>query len=154
MSDQRPKITVTRGLKRGSVRRSSGGDGFSPLSLVSGVFRGARKLWWAGLGVLALGEEVGGKVFDALVDRGRSWTEVQRERTQARVRQLRGLAARKQRPSRGVTDYVRETLENILRRANVPHRDDVEELRGQVHHLSAVVDRLSRSIDEGEHSSD
>lgn len=132
----------------------SGTDRSGPLTVVSGFFRGARKLWWAGLGVLSLAEEVGGKVFDAMVDKGRSWKEVQHERTQARVRQLRGLAARKQSPSRGVTAYVRETLEDVLRRANVPHRDDVEELRGQVNHLSAVVDRLARSIDEGNQSSD
>lgn len=153
MSDKGPTITVTRGSKENAPEdqsRSSSGFGLPGLgTLVSGLVRGARNAWWAGLGVLAVAETVGSQVFDALVEEGKSWEQQRRERTEARFRQVQELAGDGE-TVEAVEERVREEVDTVLRRIGVPRRGDLEELHEQVDALRETIERLSESVEEAE----
>lgn len=157
MSDDGPTINVTRGSNRerreraessGGRSRSSSGFGLpGPGALVSGAIRGVRNAWWAGLGILAVAREAGSKVFDALVEEGKSWEQAQRERREATVQQVQQLGDGEA-TVEAVEERVREEVNNVLQRVGVPHRDDVDELREQIDALTERIERLAQSIEE------
>lgn len=158
MSNEEPTITVTRGSKKEAPERSSSssedrsrsssGLGLpGPGTLVSGVVRGVRNVWWAGLGVFAVAQNAGSQVFDALVEEGKSWEQKRRERTEATARQVRQLT-KEEGTVEAVERRVSKEVNNILQRVGVPRRSDLDELRDQVDALSEKIERLSQSVEE------
>jgi poly(hydroxyalkanoate) granule-associated protein len=100
-----------------------------------------RKLWLAGLGALGtivdLDQESRG-LFDRLVERGRPVSHRQKQvaqeigdRAAGRIREMRER----------VRGQVREDLQRVLRRADVPTREEWNA-------LTAHLEALSRKIDE------
>lgn len=157
MSEQSPQIRVTRGSKPqrrrrspSTGRRSFDVDASGPLGLVSGVIRGARTAWWVGLGVLSVAQDVGTKAFDALVEKGKTWKETQRERLDDRVHQLQEITRRERGLAGDVEQRIRSEVRAILRGIDVPHRDDFEELHAQVDRLREEVGRLAQTVEEME----
>lgn len=160
MSEKSPTINVTRGSNRNERKRRSsttegsyGLDVSGPLNIVSGLVRGARTAWWAGLGVLGVVEDTGTQVFDSLVEKGKSWTQVTRKRTEARAQRLRKLARRERGFVQDVERRAHAEVGELLRRIDVPQRDDVEELRRQVDRLSERIDRLAAAIEDEDEES-
>lgn len=157
MSDEGPTITVTRGTKKDAPERtssadqsrpSSGGSGLpGPGTLVSGVVRGARAAWWAGLGMFAVARDAGANIFGALVEEGKSWEQARREEAKERVRQLRRLANERG-TVEGVEKRVREEVDRVLQRIGVPRRSEVEGLRDQIDALGEKIDRLAKAVSE------
>ena len=156
MSDNGPTITVTRGTRTGrsgqkrsaSARSRSSGWGLpGPGSVVSGLVRGARAAWWAGLGVVGAVQDASTQVFDALVEEGRSWERARRERTEATARRVRRVTDESD-AIRAAAERARTELSSMLRRVGVPSRDDVEELREKVDALGTQIEALSRSVEE------
>lgn len=157
MSDDGPTITVTRGTKDRSRRRSRSSQAASsassgwglpgPGDVVSGLVRGTRAAWWAGLGLLDVAQSAGAQVFDALVEEGRSWERARRERTEATARRVRRVTDESD-AIRAAAERARTELSSMLRRVGVPSRDDVEELREKVDALGTQIEALSRSVEE------
>ena len=156
MSDDGPTITVTRGTKDRSRRRrsrssraaSSASSGWGlpgPGDVVSGLIRGTRAAWWAGLGLLDVAQSAGAQVFDALVEEGKSWEQAQRERREQRARQVR-RATRESDAIQAAEERVQEEVNAALQRIGVPSRDDVDALKDQVEALSDRVDRLTDAV--------
>ena len=156
MSDDGPTITVTRGTKDRSRRRrsrssraaSSASSGWGlpgPGDVVSGLVRGTRAAWWAGLGLLDVAQSAGAQVFDALVEEGKSWEQAQRERREQRARQVR-RATRESDAIQAAEERVQEEVNAALQRIGVPSRDDVDALKDQVEALSDRVDRLTDAV--------
>lgn len=153
MSDDGPTITVTRGTKdrsrhrrsRSSRAGSSASSGWglpSPSDVVSGLVRGTRAAWWAGLGLLDVAQRAGAQVFEALVEEGTSWEQAQRERREHRARQVR-QAIQESDAIRAAEERVQEEVNTALQRIGVPSRDDVDALKDQIEALSDRVDRLA-----------
>ncbi len=159
MSDNSPTITVARGPRpeqsgpkqsTSSTRSRSSGWGLpGPGAVVSGLIRGARAAWWAGLGVLGAVQDAGTQVFDALVEEGRSWEQARRERTEAMARRVR-RATDEADAIRASDERVQADVNDILRRMGVPSCDDVAELRERVDALGARIEALARSIEEAD----
>ena len=156
MSDDGPTITVTRGTKDRSRRRrsrssraaSSASSGWGlpgPGDVVSGLIRGTRAAWWAGLGLLDVAQSVGAQVFDALVEEGKSWEQAQRERREQRARQVR-RATRESDAIQAAEERVQEEVNAALQRIGVPSRDDVDALKDQIEALNDRVDRLTDAV--------
>ena len=155
MSDDGPTITVTRGTKDRSRRRSRSSQAASsassgwglpgPGDVVSGLVRGTRAAWWAGLGLLDVAQSAGAQVFDALVEEGKSWEQAQRERREQRARQVR-RATRESDAIQAAEERVQEEVNAALQRIGVPSRDDVDALKDQVEALSDRVDRLTDAV--------
>jgi poly(hydroxyalkanoate) granule-associated protein len=148
-----PKINVTRGnrsdrKKRASGTGASGPSVPGPMEVASGLARSVQNLWWAGLGALSVAEEAGTKVFDALVEEGKSWERAQREQTKQTAERVEALADEGAQAVEAVESQVRDEVNEALRRLGVPGRDDVDELREQVDSLSKKLDRLAAAIDE------
>lgn len=158
MSNDTPTITVTRGKrsersqkkKSTSAAQSQSSSGLGlPGSgaLVSGLVRSVRSAWWAGLGMLAVARDAGSKIFDALVEEGKSWEQARREQAKERVRQLRRLA-NEGGAVEDVEERVREDVHGVLQRIGVPHRDDLEELHEQIDALGEKIEHLSQAVEE------
>ena len=156
MSDDGPTITVTRGTKDRSRRRrsrssraaSSASSGWGlpgPGDVVSGLIRGTRAAWWAGLGLLDVAQSAGAQVFDALVEEGKSWEQAQRERREQRARQVR-RTTRESDAIQAAEERVQEEVNAALQRIGVPSRDDVDALKDQIEALNDRVDRLTDAV--------
>jgi poly(hydroxyalkanoate) granule-associated protein len=152
MSDeQKPTINVTRGRNKGrgkSAREAAPESGGADLmGLASRAVQSVRNVWWAGLGVLAVAQETGAQVFDALVEEGKSWEQAQREQTEARRRQVQTLADEGAKAVEAVEQRVRDEVDEALRQVGVPRRRDLDELRERVNDLAQKLDRLSDAVE-------
>jgi poly(hydroxyalkanoate) granule-associated protein len=152
MSDEKkPTINVTRGRnkERGKSAREAtpNADGPDLMGLAAQVVQGARSMWLAGLGVLAVAQETGAQVFDALVDEGKSWEQARREQTETRRRQVKTLADEGAKAVEAVEERVRDEVDEALRRVGVPRRKDLDDLRGRVNDLAQKLDRLSKAVE-------
>jgi poly(hydroxyalkanoate) granule-associated protein len=149
----RPTISVTRGKrsdrrKKSSRKTSSGSVVPGPMDVATGLVRGAQSLWWAGLGALSVAEEAGTKVFDALVEEGKSWEQARREQRQATVERVEAFTKESTRTMDAVEERVRDEVHAALRQLGVPRRRDVDALRTQIDALSEKLDRLAEAIDD------
>jgi poly(hydroxyalkanoate) granule-associated protein len=155
MSDNEPTITVTRGKrkerserKQSAARARSSGWGLpGPGALVSGVVRGVRSAWWAGLGVFSVARDAGAQVFDAFVEEGKSWEQEERRRREATAQQVQRLA-NEEATVEAIEERVREEVNDVLHHAGVPHRDEVEELRTQIDTLGEKIEQLQNAVSE------
>jgi len=159
MSDDKPKITVTRGKRNERSKRrekASAGDRLSsglslpgPGAVVSGFVRGVRTAWWAGLGLLDVTRSAGAQVFEALVEEGKSWEQVQRERREQRAEQVRRLTEEGDMVE-AAEERIRDEVNEALRRIGAPHRDEVDALRDQIDALNAKVARLRDAVSDAQ----
>lgn len=152
MSDKKkPTINVTRGRnkERGRSAREATPSAGGPdlMGLAARVVQGARSVWLAGLGVLAVAQETGAQVFDALVDEGKSWEQARREQTETRRRQVQTLADEGAKAVEAAEERVRDEFDQALRRVGVPRRKDLDDLRGRVNDLAQKLDRLSKIVE-------
>lgn len=152
--DNRPRINVTRGKKKRSRERTSSGRSPSgrllpgPMEVASGLVRGARTLWWAGLGVLSVSKDAGSTVFDVLVEEGKAWEQAKRQRSAKTAERVEELSKQGTRAVEAVEKRVRDEIYAALHHVGVPHRDDVDELRDQIDTLDGQLDRLADTIAE------
>lgn len=159
MSDDKPTINVTRGKRnrrsRSKTSSSASGSGSSGLGLpgpgdvVTGVVRGVRQAWWAGLGAFAAARDAGAHVLDVLVAEGKSWEQARRERTEKTAQQVQQLAAESD-VVRAVEARVRDEVDKALRRVGVPRRDEVDDLYAQIDALSARIEHLQNAVSENQ----
>jgi poly(hydroxyalkanoate) granule-associated protein len=156
MSDNEPTITVTRGKREqrserkqsAAARSRSSGWGLPGVGgIVSGVVRGVRTAWWAGLGVFSVARDAGAQVFDALVEEGKSWEQEERRRREATAQQVQRLA-NEDATVEAIEERVREEVNDVLHHAGVPHRDEVDDLRAQIDTLSDRIARLARAVED------
>lgn len=113
----------------------------------------AHKVWLAGLGALSTVEEEGSKLFQQLVDKGRTLeSEGKQQVKKARERVESGVdkAADKVKSRVGgmVDDFgdtLEEKLTEVLHRFGVPTRDEIRDLTKRVEELNSKVDRLKGS---------
>lgn len=162
MSDSKPTITVTRGKKNSSRRRSASANSSraasgwglpGPGAVVAGVIRGTRAAWWAGLGLLDVAQSAGAQVFDALVEEGKSWEQARRERTAATANRVR-QATEQSEAIEAVEDRVHKEVKAALRRIGVPPREEVNALRQQIDALGKRVEALQAEVVEDETQKD
>lgn len=156
MEEDKPTITVTRGAKKAvegeepnESTRSATGIGIPGVGdVTSGLTRGVRNAWLAGLGVLSVAGEASSQVFNALVEEGKSWEQTEREQTQSTAREVQSLREEGRRTVETVEELARDEMDEMLKRMGVPRRSDLDELQAEVDELIQKVERLSRSIEE------
>lgn len=110
----------------------------------------AHKVWLAGLGALSTVEAEGTKLFQQLVDKGRTLesegkeqVKKARERVESEVEKATGKV--KDRVGGAVGDFgdtLEQTLTDVLHRFGVPTRDEIRDLTKRVEELNNKVDRL------------
>ncbi|WP_305804858.1 phasin family protein [Stenotrophomonas sp. YIM B06876] len=113
------------------------------------VSESAHQVWLAGLGALGRAQAEGGKLFETLVKEGESW-EARSRQDSERGDSLRDtvettLGQARERAA-GTWDRVEKSFDDrvqrVLRRLQIPTRDDIEVLNER---LDALNSRLNRS---------
>lgn len=111
-----------------------------------------RDVWLAGLGALATVEEEGSKLFNRLVDRGKTFEEERREELEAaseKAREQRDEAlAQIEEAGEETQSLLMDTVNTALERFGVPTRNEVDRLSDKVERLSEQVDALSKTLSE------
>lgn len=121
-----------------------------------------RQIWLAGLGALSRVEEEGEKIFHDLIERGQEFEDRGRKQIEGALAQI----VDQQKQATGVVDSATEsatqtftdaaesvertvsnTLTDVLGRAGMPTRDEVEELSTKVGQLSEKLDALSAALE-------
>ncbi len=131
------------------------------LDFPAGVADTAREVWMAGIGALSTVEEVGGELFQALVQKGEHWEEASRRKLTA-ASKTAGAAvegAKATAESLGqkplawsgaveaqVQRIVEDSVEGVLHRLNVPTHGEVQDLIARVGALAGKVEALTTQM--------
>lgn len=117
----------------------------------------SRDVWLAGLGALATVEEEGTKLFNTLIDRGKSFEESRRqqleEATEAAEKQSKEALETIEKASKETSSAFADTFNQALERFGVPTRKEVDRLSEQVSRLSDQVDALAKALDKDDSAS-
>ncbi len=107
------------------------------------VIEYARQVWLAGLGAFAKAEREGGKLFEALVERGEAVEEQARQKAdevvedlKERLDEVRHKAAKNW---NNLEKAFQKRVARALHRLGVPSREDIQNLARQVNELQASI---------------
>ena len=96
----------------------------------------AHRIWLAGLGALAAAEREGGKLFNQLVDQGRTVEARGKEQLDAAKDKAQTLWSE-------VESKLDEQVTAIIHRMGVPSRDEIKKLTKRVEDLAGKVEKLA-----------
>ena len=106
----------------------------------------AQKIWFAGLGAVAMAEEEGGKLFKSLVERGEKFetrSRKQIKKVQEQVEHGVGEARDKAESTwTKLEDSMDDKISSALKRLGVPSRLEIQKLTKRVEELTLKVDQL------------
>lgn len=103
------------------------------------VTEGGRNLWLAGLGAVAEVEDESERLFNQLVERGKSF---EKERRQAAEKRFKGATDRLEELSGKLRTRVEGAFSDTMKRAGLPTRGDIEQLNSRLESLSAKLDSM------------
>jgi poly(hydroxyalkanoate) granule-associated protein len=117
----------------------------SDTGLANTIRDSAHTIWLAGLGAFAKAQQEGSKLFDSLVKEGEVVQERARKAADERIADINTVAS-------GTWEKLEQVFEDRVARAlrslGVPTDKDVQALSERVGELTAVVEKLSASIDQ------
>lgn len=113
-------------------------------SMGNQVYCAGRNLYFAGLGVAVLGGDRAAKVFDGLVEKGRSLRE-QRETAAA---DKTGLKTRLTGLGKAAGERVQNGINGTLNRFGIPNREEIRGLTRSVEQLTEKVAALQPKLAE------
>jgi poly(hydroxyalkanoate) granule-associated protein len=129
---------------------SSSASSSSASELQDEITRRGRDVWLAGLGALATVEEEGTKLFNRLVDRGKSFEDERRQQIEevAEQAEQQGEEALAQLEQVGEESrsMLTRTVNDAMERFGVPTREEVDRLSDRVERLTEQVDKLARAV--------
>ena len=128
-------------------------DNASDKQLVKTVRESAQQIWLAGLGAFAKAQAEGTKVFDALVQEGKSIHSRTRKVAESKVNEmtttLGKMATKATSDATGGWDKLEQVFESrvarALNRIGVPTYKDINNLSKRVEELTASVQKLTRT---------
>ncbi len=105
----------------------------------------AHKIWLAGLGALATGQEEGSRLFSTLVERGTSFEASGRHH----VEKAKDAMADAKKIAENYWETLGQTLEekltDVMRRTGVPTKQEIEILSQRVDKLTAAIEKLQKA---------
>jgi poly(hydroxyalkanoate) granule-associated protein len=102
----------------------------------------ARKIWFAGLGAVALAQQEGGKLLASLVSVGEQVEKDMKSAVGSQVDSIGNAAADVEGVWRKMQSGFDAQVGSALRRLGVPTRDEIAELGRRVDALTASIDAL------------
>jgi len=113
--------------------------------LPADVLEAAQRVWFAGLGALAMAQQEGGKLFAALVDQGLTMEKKGLTPSSA-VRTATGTAADVLKVAEDTWAKVQHMFDAqvtaALHRLGVPTRDEMEKLTKKIERLTSAIENL------------
>lgn len=111
-----------------------------------------RDVWLAGLGALATVEEEGSKLFNRLIERGKTYegqsTKQIKELSERVSKQQKKAMERASDTAEAAQSTFANTVDKALERFGVPTRAEIDTLSKKVDKLSRQIDRLSKTLGE------
>lgn len=98
----------------------------------------AQKMWLAGLGVVTLAQEEGGKLFDTLVDAGKQVEKAMPSPTAA----LKGASDGAEQVWAKFQEMVDAQITAALHRLGVPTKDEIDRLTERIEQLTDSIEAL------------
>lgn len=98
----------------------------------------AQQVWLAGLGILTLAQEEGGKLFETLVDAGKQIEKVMPSPAEA----LRDATANAESYWKRIQRIVDQQIAVALHRLGVPTKDEIDRLTKRIEQLTASIEAL------------
>jgi poly(hydroxyalkanoate) granule-associated protein len=102
------------------------------------VVDSAQQFWTAGIGILALAQEEGGKLFETLVDAGKQIEKVMPSPSVA----LRDATANAESYLKKLQRMVDHQIAAALHRLGVPTKDEIDKLTRRIEKLTASIEAL------------
>ncbi len=113
--------------------------------LQNDVMESAHKIWLAGLGALAVGQEEGTKLFKNLVEKGQDFESAGKEQ----VAKAKGTVAGVKTVAESYWETFERTLDEkvtaVVHRLGVPTKDEIEGLTKKVEDLTKSIEKLRKS---------
>jgi len=108
------------------------------------VVESAHKIWLAGLGALAMGQEEGGKLFATLVEKGESFEKSGKQQ----VEKAKGAVTGVKTVAESYWDTFEKTLDEkltaVVHRVGVPTKQEIEALTKKVDQLTKSIEKLQK----------
>ncbi len=112
------------------------------------VMESAHKVWLAGLGALATGQEKGGELFEELVRKGAALESAGKEQVEkARETALgtvTGVKAVAESYWETFEKKIDERLTGVIHTLGVPTKDEIEALTRKVEELTRTIEKLQK----------
>jgi len=105
-----------------------------PLELVDA----AQKMWLAGLGVVTLAQEEGGKLFDTLIDAGRQVEKAMPSPAAA----LKGASEGAEQVWTKFQELIDAQITAALHRLGVPTKEEIDRLTQRIEQLTESIEAL------------
>jgi len=104
----------------------------------------AHKIWLAGLGALAMGQEEGMKLFSSLVERGETFEKSGKEQ----VEKAKGAVTGVKTVAESYWETFEKTLDDrmtaVVHRLGVPTKDEIQTLTKKVDKLTSTIEKLQK----------
>jgi poly(hydroxyalkanoate) granule-associated protein len=98
----------------------------------------AQKMWLAGLGVVTLAQEEGGKLFETLIDAGK---QVEKAMPSASVA-IKGAAEGAEQVWAKFQELIDAQITAALHRLGVPTKDEIDRLTQRIEQLTESIEAL------------
>ncbi len=112
------------------------------------VMESARKVWLAGLGALAAGQEKGSELFDELVRKGEALESAGKEQVEkakeTAVGTVTGVKAVAESYWETFEKKIDERLTGVIHTLGVPTKDEIETLTKKVEELTQTIEKLQK----------
>lgn len=112
------------------------------------VFESARRVWLAGLGALATGQEKGGELFEELVKKGQALESAGKEQVEKAKETAVGTVTGVKAVAESYWDTfekkIDERLTGVIHTLGVPTKDEIENLTKKVEDLTKTIEKLQK----------
>jgi len=104
----------------------------------------AHKIWLAGLGALAVGQEEGTKLFKTLVDKGAAFESMGKDKVEQAKGTVTGVKTVAESYWGTFEKGFDEKVTAVVHRLGVPTKDEIENLTKKVDELNKTIEKLRK----------
>jgi poly(hydroxyalkanoate) granule-associated protein len=109
-----------------------------PRELPRDLADSVQKMWLAGLGVVTLAQEEGGKLFDTLIEAGKQVEKAMPSPTAA----IKGASDGAEQVWQRLQDMIDTQITGALHRLGVPTKDEIDLLTKRIEQLTESIEAL------------
>ena len=113
-------------------------------SLTEGVFESANQIWLAGLAAFARSKREGGRLFDSLVEEGRSLQEQSKSQIESAQQWFETANKTGNKARAKIEKLLDKRLAQTLTRAGIPTQEEMDTLVQKIETLEKRLEKMSK----------